>query len=112
MTLLNRIRPDGRFPRWPGQLAAALLLSAIIVTGAASDTQAAKRPQHGAAGTVVACSTYGHGCVRGAVRQGRVEQEVQMPGGTWIGCKRDCRQTLREEALDFFETLRDRVWDR
>jgi hypothetical protein len=34
-----------------------------------------------------------------------------MPGGTWIGCKTNCQQTLREESLDFFETLNDRVWD-
>ena len=61
--------------------------------------------------TVTACSQYGKGCVTGAVRQGRVEQEVRMPGGTWIGCKRDCRQTLREETVDFFETLRDRAPD-
>ena len=59
--------------------------------------------------SVTACSRYGKGCVTGAVRQGRFEQEVRMPGGTWIGCKRDCRETLREETLDFFETLRDRA---
>ena len=34
-----------------------------------------------------------------------------MPGGTWIGCKLDCRETLREEAIDFFETLNERAPD-
>ncbi len=62
--------------------------------------------------SVTACSRYGKGCVTGSTRQGRVEREVRMPGGTWIGCKRDCRETLREESVDFFETLRERAPDR
>ena len=44
-------------------------------------------------------------------RRGRVEREVRLPGGTWIGCKLDCRETLREESVDFFETLRERAPD-
>lgn len=74
-----------------------------------SDAEARRDRHHGDG--VVACSHYGRGCVRGAVRHGRVERQVRMPGGTWIGCKRDCARTLREESLDYFETLRDRVWD-
>jgi hypothetical protein len=69
------------------------------------------RPRQDSAGSVVACSHYGKGCVRGQVRRGPVGLEVRMPGGTWIGCKRNCSRTLREEALDFFETLNERVWD-
>lgn len=72
---------------------------------------AAARGDRHKVGSVVACSHYGRGCIRGPVREGRVELQVRMPGGTWIGCKGNCQRTLREEALDFFETLRDRVWD-
>ena len=70
------------------------------------------RPRHSGEGSVVACSHYGKGCVRGPVRHGPVGLQVRMPGGTWIGCKRSCRRTLREEALDFFETMNERIWDR
>jgi hypothetical protein len=61
--------------------------------------------------SVTACSRYGRGCVTGAVRVGRFDREVRLPGGSWIGCKRDCRETLREETVDFWETLRDRAPD-
>ena len=27
-----------------------------------------------------------------------------MPGGTWIGCERNCGETLRRETVDFWET--------
>ncbi len=53
---------------------------------------------------VLACSQFGHGCVKGVVRPGTNGAEVRMPGGTWIGCKLDCRNTLREETIDFWET--------
>ena len=26
-----------------------------------------------------------------------------MPGGTWIGCRRSCSETLRVESVDFWE---------
>jgi hypothetical protein len=32
-----------------------------------------------------------------------------MPGGTWIPCKQDCRETLREETVDFWETINERA---
>jgi hypothetical protein len=85
----------------------ALATMAIISFWPMTDVEA--RPRR--PGVVVACSQHGHGCIRGEVRNGPVGPEVRMPGGTWIGCKQNCRRTLREEALDFFETLNDRVWD-
>jgi hypothetical protein len=30
-----------------------------------------------------------------------------MPGGTWIGCKGSCRDTLRDETVDFWEIQRN-----
>jgi hypothetical protein len=62
-------------------------------------------------GGVAVCSKYGKGCITGAVRRGRFDNEVRLPGGTWIGCKLDCKETLREESVDFFETLRERSGD-
>ena len=82
---------------------------AVLAAMAASAPVA--EAQRKSAGSVTACSHYGKGCITAPVRRGRVETEVRMPGGTWIGCKLDCRETLREEAIDFFETLRDRAPD-
>lgn len=85
----------------------ALMLAALA--GAATLAMSPQAQARDAGGTIHTCSRYGHGCLTAPTRQGRVEREVRMPGGTWIGCKRDCRETLREEALDFFETLNERA---
>ncbi len=52
---------------------------------------------------VVAESRYGNGSVSGPVRQGRHGLEVRLPGGTWVGCRRSCSETLRVETVDFWE---------
>ena len=60
-------------------------------------------------GTIKVCSRYGKGCVSAPTRPGQFnDRQVRLPGGTWIACKLDCRETLREESIDFFETLRER----
>jgi hypothetical protein len=91
----------------PATLAIALAAAGAFVL----PTDASARRDRHRDGGVVACSHYGRGCIRAPVRHGRVERQVRMPGGTWIGCKTNCQRTLREESLDFFETLNDRVWD-
>jgi hypothetical protein len=83
-----------------------------VVTGGlvvlAESAQA--RPQRQAA-SVRVCSLYGKGCISAPVRPGQFDYEVRLPGGTWISCARDCKQTLREQTVDFFETLRERAPD-
>ena len=86
-----------------------ILTAALVSIGALSLDASAQR--RGDGGSVTACSRYGKGCVTGATRAARFDREVRLPGGTWIGCKQDCRETLREETLDFFETLRERSPD-
>ena len=87
-----------------------LIRFAIVVAGTfvvSINSAAARSPVREIA--VLACSHHGHGCVRGVVRPGQFGPEVRMPGGTWIGCKLDCKNTLREETVDFWETReRDR----
>lgn len=92
---------------WAIVLATSLIGVAAVSFPRAADAQ--RRDRGRDSGTVTACSRYGNGCVSGPTRQGPVEREVRMPGGTWIGCKRDCRETLREETVDFFDTLRERA---
>jgi len=66
----------------------------------------------GTVGQVKACSTYGNGCTTAPVRRGRNGYEFRMPGGTWIECRTDCRQALRQETVDFWETQRENQPDR
>lgn len=82
-----------------------LLTSAAVLLPAAAEAQ--RERDTGSA--VTSCSRYGKGCISAPTRRGSVEREVRLPGGTWIGCKLDCRETLREESIDFFETLRERA---
>jgi hypothetical protein len=61
-------------------------------------------PDIGAAqNAITACSTYGKGCITAPTRQGRNGKEVRLPGGSWIGCKQDCKLTLTDETVDFWQ---------
>jgi hypothetical protein len=84
-----------------------LLASATVLLPAAAEA----RRERDTGSSVTSCSRYGKGCISAPTRRGNVEREVRLPGGTWIGCKMDCRETLREESIDFFETLRERAPD-
>jgi hypothetical protein len=75
---------------------------AALVAGPAL-AEAGWRNQRGDGGGVVAESRYGNGSVSGAVRDGRHGPEVRLPGGTWVGCRRSCSETLRVETVDFWE---------
>lgn len=52
---------------------------------------------------VTAHSRHGNGSVDGAVRAGRKGYEVQLPSGSWVGCRRSCSETLRVQTVDFWE---------
>lgn len=56
-----------------------------------------------ARGQVVTESRQGNGVVRGAVRETALGPQVQLPGGSWVYCKRSCAETLRAETVDFWE---------
>ena len=59
-------------------------------------------------GTVTACSRYGNGCYTAPVRPGQFDPVMRLKGGTWIDCRGSCKDTLREETVDYWETLRER----
>ena len=54
-------------------------------------------------GYVVANSRFGNGTASGPVREARYGLEVRLPGGTWVGCRASCSETLRVETVDKFE---------
>lgn len=98
-------------PHMPRMISPLLAAALLMLTLPGIEASAQRRPSS-EPGTVTACSRYGKGCITGPTRPGRFDREVRLPGGSWISCKRDCRETLREETLDFFETLRERAPDR
>jgi hypothetical protein len=82
--------------------------AALAVMVAALGTADAQSPYRGERyGTVTTCSTYGNGCTSAPVRRGRNGYEFRLPGGTWIECRRNCRNALREDSVDFWETQRE-----
>ncbi len=92
----------------------AMAMVAVGVVAAAPLTADAATRKKGAdrsRATVQTCSNYGHGCATAPIRRGSVGEELRMPGGTWISCRQDCKTALREEVLDFWETLRERSGD-
>lgn len=69
----------------------------------ATDAEA-KKPRKANSGTVTTCSRYGSECYTARIIQSRVEPKLVLRGGTMIDCVGDCRDTLREKTVDFWET--------
>lgn len=86
----------------------ALGFAATLAVGAGADFATAQGYYRGKAqgGYVVAESRFGNGVVRGAVRPTSLGPQVQLPGGSWIYCRRSCSETLRAETVDFWEAQR------
>ena len=83
---------------------------ALMAAGLAALSAAAGPAFSGHRGArVTACSGYGNGCYTASVRTGRFGPEMRLKGGTWIDCRGDCRETLREETIDFWETQNDKA---
>lgn len=78
------------------------VVAAIASGGSALAVQAQGYAPRG--GYVVAESRFGHGTVSGPVRETARGPQVRLPGGSWIYCRASCRETLREETVDFWET--------
>ena len=90
----------------PKVLLAALVGLSALVLAAPADAQR-KRDRSG--GQVTACSRYGHGCMTVPLRQGRFDAEYRLPNGTWMPCKQSCKDAIREDVIDYWETLNERA---
>jgi hypothetical protein len=84
-------------------VAGALVLVSTTLALAVS-AEARSRRAYETVETVTAESRHGNGSVTGAVRAGRTGWEVQLPGGSWVGCRRSCEETLRVQTVDLFDT--------
>lgn len=80
--------------------------AALAVLGAMLLPPAAQARDRGG---VTACSNYGNGCYRAPVKRSKWGHKMRLKGGTWIDCRGDCKQTLREETIDFWETQNDKA---
>jgi hypothetical protein len=85
------------------------LRNALAFTAFAAATVIGLAPSSHAQGVVTTKGRYSAHEVSAPVRQGRHGYEVRLPGGTWVGCKGDCAQTLRESTVDFWQTQRERA---
>jgi hypothetical protein len=79
---------------------------AFVALGAITLPQVADARDRGA---VTVCSDYGNGCYRAPVKRSKWGHKMRLKGGTWIDCRGDCQQTLREETIDFWETQNDKA---
>ena len=86
----------------------ALAIGSMAASSAA-EAQSRYRPtSEGIVGYVHAESRYGTATVSGPVRQNKYGRlEVRLPGGTWLECGRSCRETLRRETVDFWQSRND-----
>ena len=82
------------------------LFATLTLTIAATDFAVAgpSYARDSADGFVTAESRFGNGTVSGPVRVTRLGPQVRLPGGTWEYCRRSCRETLRVQTVDFWET--------
>ena len=85
-------------------LAAAAGLAVVFSSVGQADAQSQRGERNG---YVTTCSTYGNGCTQAPVRRGRNGYEFRLPGGTWVECRRNCENALREDSVDFWETQRE-----
>ena len=84
--------------------ALVVLLTAAAAVGLLSSVADAQPRRGRIIGYVTAESFYGVQTISGPVRispKGRLE--VGLPGGTWIECRMSCRNTLRQETVDFWQ---------
>jgi len=81
-------------------LAGALLCAAAIPAFAGT-----RAISHGS--ELTACSRYSNGCYTATLAQGRQGRQLVLHNGTRIDCARDCKNSLREATVDFWDTMRE-----
>ncbi|MFN3745035.1 MAG: hypothetical protein ACK4TL_10050 [Hyphomicrobiaceae bacterium] len=90
-------------------LSAACAATMTLTMIAAAEAQSRSKSRDLGPGVVTACSIYGNGCQSAPIRRAAHDYEFRMPGGTWISCRQNCKDALREEVIDFWETQRERA---
>ncbi len=85
-----------------------LTASLALLSFAALPAAAGHRAHaYGSEGSLTACSRYSNGCYTAGLRSGRDGKKLVLRHGTAIDCSRDCKNTLREATVDFWDTMRE-----
>ena len=92
------------FKKYAG-FALAVMVGAALLVGWTHAGQAGGK--YGARGYsyITVQSKYGNGTISAPVRSAQYGWQVRLPGGVWIYCELNCFQTLRDETVDFYETI-------
>ncbi len=64
-------------------------------------------PGYGYGDQVTACSRYSNGCYTARLNSARDGRQLVLHHGTRIDCDRDCKNSLRESTVDFWDTMRE-----
>jgi hypothetical protein len=75
-----------------------LILTATLLTATAVPAFA----QSSRGSVVSVCGRFTAKCISAPTRPARFGSEVRLPGGTWISCAGSCKDTLRDETIDFW----------
>jgi hypothetical protein len=78
-------------------------IGACVILASLADVASAAKRRDGGYRWITVESRYGPQRISAPIRRDRFDHQVRLPGGTWIDCKQDCRQTLREETVDFWK---------
>jgi hypothetical protein len=90
--------------RRSGFIAGLLTLLAVVPLGGTEARQGGSARGYYQDGAIVtAYSRHNNGSISAPIRKARFGWEVQLPRGSWIGCRRSCEETLRVETIDIFD---------
>lgn len=90
---------------WLRRAGTAMALAGMLAGGLAASADAATRRAGKSADGyqwVTAHSDYSVNTISAPTRPSKWGREVRLPGGSWIDCAGDCRDTLREATIDFW----------
>lgn len=87
------------------------VLPVVVMAGTMTAAAEAAPRRDELLGYVTAESRYSGKTITAPVRAGPNRRaEVRLPGGTWIECGRSCRDTLRRETIDFWDSRQYPNW--
>lgn len=79
------------------------VIAAVIIIALSNSAADARRIAYQDGAHVTTTSRHGNGDVSGPIRRARYGWQVQLPGGTWVDCRRSCEETLRVQSIDLVE---------
>ena len=82
----------------------AVMIAGIGLAGLVLTSSASADNRYG---YVTAYSHHGNGSLTAPTRRTSLGRQVRLPGGAWIYCAGNCREQLRRQKLDYWETIEE-----